>query len=581
MERRLVVCQEAADSDENGDDVFCIEDALQSVSRAQWEEFYYDLGLFRPSEGTEIYESMWKHFVVPTLSKGDGSLARSALLYRQLEDRVTEAEPAEIVCDSVERPTDAAVVDDVGREYDVPVRNAEYGGKRRTAFACLTATLGLLPFFVDQLLSLVAAVFVDVPERSETLFVPAVGRFESMRPVIDRAEMEYTVVATPLTAVWYLKSVAPAMRAYDPVPINLFTTPAVLFRQVQYVILELGIQEGLRGRLVSELDEFMRREFDVAMPNAIEQSLRQLYQSNVYRRLLLGLVFESAIERVGAKQVAIGTESVLGRSVLLAARRTGCAGYQIPHSITTEYVAPIQLDRTIFLPSGLPIDYLEERVPQSARKNEDALVKAGRPYLTELKRDVAETSVERSDNSFRILVATQPHDDEIRDAFVENALAAAHLLADALEADVSVVVKTHPSEDPEYYESVTGETDLPVEITDGDLRWNLQASDLVLTVNSNVGLEGIIAGTPCVCINFWNPLLYDLLYAKQAPVPILRSPDEVQSFFRSLTADDVSALRSDQTEFVEEQFVLDGSPARAIASRMESDLENRPRSDSV
>ncbi len=577
----MVVCQEDVNLDESRRDVFSIEGALQSVSREQWDEFYYNLGLFRPSEGTEIFEAMWKHFVVPTLSEGDGSLARSALLYRQLEERIRETEPAEIVCASVERPSDAAVIEDIGNEYNISVKNAEYGGRRATQFAHVTAVLGLLPFFIDQLLSLILKPFVEIPERSDTLFLPAVGRFESMRPVIDRAEMDYTVIATPLTAVWHLKSVAPEMRAYDPVPINLFTSPTVLVQQVRYIVFEFGVQEAFRGRLTSELDEFMRQEFDIAIPNAIELSLRQLHQSNVYRRLLLGLLVESAIERLGTRQVAIGTESVLGRSVLLAASRNGCAGYQIPHSITTEYIAPVQLDRTIFLPSELPIEYLEEHVPKHARKTEGDLVKAGRPYLTELKRAVAETSIERSDNSFRILVATQPHDDEIRDAFVENALAAAHLLADALEADVSVVVKTHPSEDPEYYESVTGETDLPVEITDGDLRWNLQASDLVLTVNSNVGLEGIIAGTPCVCINFWNPLLYDLLYAQHAAVPILRSPDEVRSFFRSLTADDVSALRSDQTEFVEEQFVLDGSPARAIASRMESDLENRPRSDSV
>lgn len=573
---RLVVRQSNEDLSDPDAETVSVEETLLSASRDDWEDFYYEFALFRPNTDGDIpiYESMWKHFVLPNMTLERDSLMHSVLLYNAIESKVVNLNPDRIACESLEHPGDVAVVEDIASAYDIPVDTVQRVEPPSHVFASMTAFFGLLPFLLDQVLSLLFRPFVSIPDSVDTIFVPAIGRFESMRPVIDATEMTYAIVATPLTSIWYLMSPDPEMEEYDALPLNLFTSIKMLFRELRTCIVIFGYQEALRKHLVTELDEMLREELDVVMPTALEFSLVQLHRTSVYRRLLVGPLIENVIHRLGAEQVAIGTESVLGRSILASSNRMGCTPYQIPHSIATEYIAPIETERTLFLASDLPNCHFERNVPERATDNQDAIVPAGRPYLVELDEWVTDAESQRNYDGLRVVIATQTHDDTIREEFLENTLHAARLIRDSIEQDVEVVVKIHPNESLSFYEEQQFPEDLQVTITDESLNQNLYDGDIVFTVNSNVGLESIIAGTPCVCFNFRNPLLYDALYATEGPVPILRSSEDVIEYFTEFSIERLQTLQHCQEQFVREMFPLNSDVAHTIANKMASDLRD-------
>ncbi len=393
-----------------------------------------------------------------------------------------------------------------------------------------------------------------------------------MQPVIDRFDRDHVVLATPLTIVWYLKNPTPEMNAYDPIPANLLSTPRNIVRQLTF-LKRVWTQE-VRGReLATDLNDFFQREWGINSPRAIQHTVSQIYQADVFRRILVGIQIENSIERFGSKQVTTGTGSMLGRAILNAAERRGCTPYYIPHSVTAGHFAPIQSERIRFFPGTLAEHHLRKSVPDVGSQEEfDNMKPAGRPYLTDLRSWVDSNNPgEDIDDRLRVVIGTQTYDDSVRERFVSLAIAG----LGRLDVPVRAIIKVHPGEDPEFYSDVKGTDSVTVTVTDANLWAELGAADLLLTVNSNIGIEAVLAGTPCVCINLWEPFILDMLYARHGPFPVLESEESVETFFSELRVEDLDSILNDEKAFVNKYFVLEEDTVQNVVDEMYRDLDER------
>jgi hypothetical protein len=141
-----------------------------------------------------------------------------------------------------------------------------------------------------------------------------------------------------------------------------------------------------------------------------------------------------------------------------------------------------------------------------------------------------------------------------------------------------LTIKPHPDESHELYREIESEYENVRLITDG-LYEEIADSDLTVTINSNVGLESIVIGTPAVCYNAWEPFILEQTFAFADEVPVFRSADEFQTFASQLDRDELSQLRSRQQAFGVESYCLESDIATTIASYIESDQRSeRPES---
>jgi CDP-glycerol glycerophosphotransferase (TagB/SpsB family) len=201
------------------------------------------------------------------------------------------------------------------------------------------------------------------------------------------------------------------------------------------------------------------------------------------------------------------------------------------------------------------------------------LIPVGRPYLqAQYDRKKCGQSTETKEKSVRILLGTQNIDDDVRREFTEVTLAGIQ----ETEQKVSVVIKPHPDESPEFYEDLLQSDEIPdvdVSLSSGDLEEQINRSDLLVTIRSNVGLESIILGTPSISINLRKPNYPDYLYASEGPVPSFSTREEVRSFFSSLSGETLHTLQQREESWVMENYTLEQNGAKEIARIIESEAK--------
>jgi hypothetical protein len=117
------------------------------------------------------------------------------------------------------------------------------------------------------------------------------------------------------------------------------------------------------------------------------------------------------------------------------------------------------------------------------------------------------------------------------------------------------VVKIHPNERAAFYESLLDSLNLNViadtVVETERLRTHLRTANLVVTINSNVGLEGMYVGTPCVCVNLWEPIISTYPYSSEGPAPVCQTIKEINDFFGTLTWNKLQQITEQQRNFAE------------------------------
>jgi hypothetical protein len=489
------------------------------------------------------------------------------LLYENLVERLQALEEpvTRIICDKPVSPLYCRVIEDVGRELSLPVERRGSSNVRQMARRVSEVILlgfKLVAMFVDELLGVVLGLTGD--ESEETLFVPAINRPRSTDSVLREFDRR-PLVLTPEPIIWRLASSNEYLPpAFDAFSIHRFVTLRCLIPQIRDLVGFL--QEAIRtGAFSDAVGRAITSEFGISMDATVSHWVRN---TMVDFRLLRGLLIRHIVADIGTRydfdRVVVGSLDPIGRSVVHECLRHDLRAFHIPHSIATSFPPNPPRDTVQFVAGAFDLDFYEEMVPEELAWE---WIPLGRPYLADLasQREGSQGQSRIVNRELNVVVATQPGAEENRRALVQAVVAG----LEARENEFALTIKTHPDERIELYDEFTSGRDRITLETD-DLLGHLRRADLVVTINSNVGLEAMVLGTPCVCFNPWRPFVFEQTYALTGEVPVLRSEEDLTAYLRDLREQQLVGLRSEQELFVAENYRLTPSVSADIAAYIES-----------
>jgi hypothetical protein len=177
-----------------------------------------------------------------------------------------------------------------------------------------------------------------------------------------------------------------------------------------------------------------------------------------------------------------------------------------------------------------------------------------------------------------LLIGTQSFDNRYRTGLIID------VVPSVLEAtNWTIVLKLHPGESADFYEELLRSIGYDpsdqdrISVATDDLYGYIHRADLLLTVNSNVGIESIILGTPAVCYNPWVPSKRDPPYASHGPVPKFDVPSDFVDFIMDY---EPAQHRNLQQPLITGPYDVVGNSLDKIAAGVETELSNRAKSDS-
>jgi len=560
---------DAADAAEgaDADDVVPVESALREVPAAEFERIYRRVSEADVEADTDLplYGAIRIHFAFLFAQNDHPPMAITHLivLYRLLDERLRDGDYDRL------RPVDLppnyrAVAVDVAREHDVAVDGAGRFGFRRAAVGMVAGLWRYLLLVAAQILAVVWRRLHRRLGETETVVVPHLNRFDSTRPVIDALDGDYEVVLPTPTVSWlrHRNGRHAALREYDPTPLDYFATPATMAASL-WRGARLGVEVLVTRSFDRRLRSFLREEFDASMPNTVWYLLGNLFAVHV-PSLANAVLAERMLEELRPERLVVGSLGSRQTAILYPAIAAGVDTYHVPHSATTGYELLPPPETTHFVTGKHVVDHLDASEQTSTVDN---LAPAGRPQLTAVADREPEPRTDYPDDAVRVVVATQAFPDGIRERFVADVL-------DGLAAcpqPLDVVVKTHPNETAEFYETAVADRPYPVRVATEDLHGYLAGADLVVTINSNVGLEAMALGTPVACVVEHSPLVRARPYATAGPVPVLRSREAVAEFFADLDRAALDELTAAERAFVQRRYLHDDAAAEIARTVSEGD----------
>ncbi|AJF24777.1 hypothetical protein SG26_03150 [Haloarcula sp. CBA1115] len=492
-----------------------------------------------------ILDSLWKHILL----EKKGSLFELALLYDPLVDRIHDADPSVVVTDISDPKYDALLADiEATQEFDIRSAgesNGEASTERRQAWAqdILSTVVLLASQFVWLLLGIVGR--GNTVEQAETVVFPYSGRESSTRPVVEGLQRSFLVV---VRAPIFFNNSLDKWSDTDAASLSSLVDGHTFLCEVGFLV-RFGKEFLIDRQTERQLRDALQVKVGVQLTHSVRYAFVSGCRGNIHN-FLFATSAAGAFSRTGCERVVVGGNSPEDRAILALARECGLSTYYVPHSIAhpKERMYLHHPETTMFLASNFDQGYLDasfdnERLP--------TLVPAGRPYLQETLDEEMTTTAHKKER-LKIVLATQDGPDNVRERFCIAVLK-------GIEAcpiqDQEVVIKIHPDERVAFYESLLDSLDLDVVAdtmveTEG-LRTHLRTADLVVTINSNVGLEGMYVGTPCVCVNLWEPLISTYPYSSEGPAPVCRTVKEVNDLFQRLTWDKIQQITEQQRRFAE------------------------------
>lgn len=555
--RTLRVVRSSSDAPEEGD-TFVVESALQEVPTMEFERIFRKLSEaeFDRVAGLPLYQAIRLNLAFLFSQNRNPPMAATHLivLHRLLDERLSEGDYDIVRCTGLDEQY-RAVVSDVATGRDVEVEGVDRFdfGFHRVLHGLLVGVWGYLLILADQLFSIVYRTLKRsrIPDPTKIAFVPHVNRFDCTRPVLDELDemgVEHEVVLPTTTVTWLRErdgryaDVAP----YDPTPLDAFAELPDLvtsLRRLSGLVWSVAVTRSF-GR---DLRAFFADDFGVDAPDTLSYLLEKTLATQV-PTLANVTVAERVVEELDPDSVVVGSLGFRQEALLYPALESGIDAYHVPHSVPTGYELFPPAGTVHFVPGEHVIEYMNTSEQTSDTSN---LVAAGRPKLLSLARTDPTPRTDWEPDAVRIVVATQPFHDSVREEFVQTVLDGVA----EVPVPVDVVIKLHPNEDVSFYRRTLSERPFRVRITKEDLHGYLSSADLTVTINSNVGLESMVLGTPCVCVALWTPLIRPRLYATEGPVPVLESPDAVGIFFSDVDGERVAKLRTEQRTFVDERYL--------------------------
>jgi len=263
------------------------------------------------------------------------------------------------------------------------------------------------------------------------------------------------------------------------------------------------------------------------------------------------------------ENLIVNSASIMGRSIMAAGVKHNLNVFHIRHSVVTGYTPETPFGAIEFVEGPLATKHLDQ---VSYVEDKSNFIESGFPYLTELVEEERERYT--VEEPIRVLLATQPYSDTVRLTFIRE------VLTQVAESDhkFNITIKTHPGEETEFYKKHFQDNN--VQVASGDLREYFKDADLVITINSNAGLEALLAGIPCVTLNFWKPFIREMPYSRYLPVPSLESEKDVTQFFSKLGVNALIEIQCSQQSEIPTNILLDGDAAERIANFIEFQMKD-------
>jgi len=542
---------------ESPDELFVIDEALGEAPTARVFELIHTLYRLdiRGSSEFPLYDIMKNYRVAVPSTKYN--LVASILMTEKLSKLVEIREPDWIRCGNIRGIYLSAVLD-VCEQYDIEMHDSDESGKTAvmTYLAAVTKARNSL---ADTVLSACRNVIGGSVEPTETAILPRLDRFGTIRPVIDELSSDVALFDTENRDPLSPGEVYPSPDGHDSTSLHSLATLSDVFEMGRFLFRDLPADLLVDdGR--SKLAETLEIEAGLPMEHATDYVVHNLYrraiEAKLYALLSGRLLEETECEKVVVNAIGI-TELALIREI-----GDSVDVYFVPHGAISGYEEVLPGDPHRFVEGKAENRYLA-KLEYTPKTGSSSVV--GLPKLSRYHQNYFDATT-TGNETVRVVIATQPVASSVRRQFVSTIL---NSLSKA-DRDFDPIIKIHPEENISFYAPIRAEADGNVKISDGNLLGHLRNADVVVTLESNSGLEAIAIGTPCVSLNLWHPLILVKPYISCGPVPQLTSVAESDAFFRELDRDTLSDMAERQLEFLVEDQDLKGDPAVKMAEKIDT-----------
>jgi hypothetical protein len=470
-------------------------------------------------------------------------------LYRVLTDYIEKNSPTKIVTHNLDT-TYRSTVSEVANENNILIRHKGSDSLGTSIFSNL---LSITILIFDQVLSIIYKRVWSNKEKKGALIFPFPDRFDSVIPVIEKIDIPVHTVVPSLLLSWHVRPSTvewPSETATST--LSEYATPKIIFSQIMTFI---DLQKQIINKNIKismDMSEHMSDNYDVELPSTVQSMYTQIIKENI-RSILSFPLIESAIRQQNCRTVTVGGDSARDRFALSIAESAGVKTFYLPHSIQYKYKIPPDTSDMIQFVSGKPDD--EIIYDMTTQENRPETLRYGRPYLENLQRRTTSP-----DSPADIIIATQPYPDWIREKFVKSICK--NLILDISISDI--VIKIHPSENKNYYENLVTNIGLEsqIDIQSGAIQNYTSKGTILLTMNSNVGIESILLGSYCICYNPCKPFVGRSSYIDGDVIPYLSQSDEVKTHIRELTESDILLKQKKQYEYIMKSYEFEDCSER-------------------
>lgn len=517
------------------DNVISIDEAMENIDCqgkgpfSKFTKYHYEL------DGREIFQPIIQYFGISTYE----SLDELILLYKYLCPRINSANPSKIIIGNDVAPEHQLLIYDIIDDSTIVINR---GDSPKFVYKTVKAIGRTLVLLLEQLIFCLLF-WRKTPESNTVLFHDK--NMELLINEFERKSLNYDV----FTKSSYLNSLVRG-RDLKYQPLHSQMTLGVFLSELRFYFQLIWCVYYSKD-FAGGINIFLNQELQVDMPRTTDYVLRSIMSRNVLE--IYGFMFATSafLSQSSCKSLVIGSLSASGKAILQTASNECIDTYHVPHSVITPKHVSVE-GTEHFVCGDLDMRYIREL---DYEENLSKYYPYGRPYFYELFTRWGDSKLETETST--LLIATQPRPNRFEFANIVLAMALESSLID------DIVIKIHPAEELSEYEHYSKEYET-VRVVDDKLFERLSQSELVATINSNVGLEGMIIGTPCISINLWDNSTGEFSYLKYGPVPVLETINAVYDFFDNLCASDIKKLKEKQTKFARENIQLDEDPSELI-----------------
>lgn len=547
-------------------DAIVIDDLYKQIQRDDYERYYkyFISNSFESETFLPLFDILWPHLIYSP----KGGLIESLLLFDELDKEMDDKSPESVVIKKLDRRS-YVVLKDVLNKHDVTIENDRSPPPRRSNLGILGRdVIPAMIFVLKQGLRKLPPINSSSFPKSSVQVFPFPNRFDSLSPVINNSECDMDIISEPSKVSTPNKDEV-SDRSFDESGIYEFMNLSNYFdilRQIIFIF-QLLPRLFLKSTLVSNISSRIREKEGFDVSNIVSESYIQAIKSNP-RNICTGIVTGRLFRDKNTKKVVVGGLAPRDRSIIVQADRHNMDLYYVPHTVEIALEQLPPKGASMFVSGPVAKKHIQNTYSASILPE---LIPMGRPYLQEkYKNNNKNITQVSSDDDLSILALTQMNSDSIRSEFIDEIIRGAKILDSYSEFDsTQVIIKLHPSESKDFYNNLLNTIEysgIKVTIVEDSLYHYLYKSDFTITINSNAGLESMMLGTPCISINFNEPVTMTYPYVEYGNIPVLRCSSDVNTFFKDISSNTINAMAVEQFNFARENYILEEDGGSNISS---------------